>query len=163
MFRFAILLSLIFLPSITSRNDDFSPCADELAKSTYCLNSVDLEIDEAVVSLDANACNECYAKYDKTTVSCSTAISIICGCHDVCNPILTFCQEEYNAFTECFQAVSYAPDGCSVQCNNGMGDTNSNTSPSASTPSSASMSSNVPMPLVGSSIIMAVVMTGSRF
>jgi hypothetical protein len=168
MFRFAIVtLLVLFLPFISSQSGDFSSCLEILSNVSECFTLNNITTQEP--NADTSSCIACFTNknffenYDQTKASCSTAKSEICGfldkCQDACFPTVNGCQDEYDAYYECIFGISYAPDGCLVQCDGTRSDGNSNTN--GGTNNSVSSSSMNGMSLIGSSIVLVVAIVGN--
>lgn len=165
MLRFAIFM--LFIPFNSVRSEDFNTCIEILTNSSECFdnNNVTAEYQNT----DTAKCIACFATknffdgYDQSTVSCDEAKSDICGflnqCQDACYPSVNVCQMELDNYLSCVYGVSYAPDGCVVQCDGttsdgSNGDSNTNGG-------GTSASSMKVMPMIASSMLIAIAMVGN--
>ena len=85
--------------------------------------------------------------YDQSTASCDEANQKICGYLELCEIDCSsryVCEKETEDFNSCVLGVSCAPDECLVLCNGGI-----------------SASSAKVMPLIASSILTVIVISGN--
>ena len=166
MVRFAILV--LFVPFTAAQSGDYTTCNEISATLTECLVNTNATAIIDPASATTTTCIECltgenfFTNFDGTKASCSTAKSEICGflndCQDGCLPKLNVCQEEYDAYNECYLGLAYAPDGCLVQCDGTTSDGDSNTDGGANNSGSSSSSS---MTFTASTMFLVVAMLGS--
>ena len=156
---------MLLIPFISVQSEDFTTCIEILTNSSECFDNNNVTVEYQ--NTDTTKCFACFAgknffnDYDQSTVSCAEAKSDICGflnqCQDACYPSVNVCQKEFDDYYSCFYGVSYAPDGCLVQCDGTTSDGSNNNGDANTNGGGTSASSMKVMPMIASSMLIAIV------
>ena len=123
MLRFTTL-AIVLLCSISSVQSQY--CQGLLEEYSNCIvnapgTGVDSSVDDV---LNDAACTECYTNNilfeENDPTSCDDATTELCTFFDMCLhecfPTNTICSEEVIAYYTCSFATTYAPESCTVTC-----------------------------------------------